>query len=117
MDSIPVSASMEAYQTDLDPEQDRRLDALLDRHSQGLLSDDEQAELKGLIVMHAQFLHEQSMRVYAGRRGISVEQAHHEVAAQLKEALAWWESSEAGPDQQRMLEEYAQRRKEIPVFG
>jgi len=41
-----------------------------------------------------------------------VEQAHQETAAQLKEALAWWEAFEADPEQQRLLEEYAQRRKE-----
>jgi len=81
----------------LDPDQSRRMRALYDRQGQRSLTDNEWTELDGLVAAYGHRLHERRMREFARRRGISVEQAEREAAADLADALDWWQEVQSDP--------------------
>lgn len=81
----------------LDPDQSRRMRELYDRQGQRSLTDDERTELDGLVAAYGHRLHERRMRELARRRGISVEQAERDTAADLADALDWWQEVQSDP--------------------
>ncbi len=54
-------------------------------------------ELEGLVAAYGHRLHERRMRELAQRRGIPVEQAEREAAADLADALDWWQEVQSDP--------------------
>ena len=84
----------------LDRSQSRRMRTLYQRQGQRSLTDDEWAELDGLVAAYGHRLHERRMRKLAQRRGISAEQAERDTAVDLADALDWWQ--EVAPDPARL---------------
>ena len=95
VEAIPVAEDVE--DDVLDPDQSRRMRDLYDRQGQRSLTDDEWAELEGLVAAYGHRLHERRMRELAQQRGIPVEQAEREAAADLADALDWWQEVQADP--------------------
>lgn len=100
--ATPVDEGEKA-RSDLGPQESRRLAELFDRQARGDLSTAEQAELEALVAEYGRRLHERRIRELAERRGIPIERARREAAAQLEEALAWWRVFEADPERRRRV--------------
>jgi hypothetical protein len=95
----------------LDPAQSQRMRELHDLQGQRLLTDEEWTELEGLVSAYGHRLHERRMRELAQQRGISVQQAEHEAAVALAEALDWWREVRDDPARLQALIEQAQRHQ------
>ncbi len=95
VETTPIAEDVE--DNVLDPDQSRRMRELYDRQGQRSLTDNEWTELDGLVAAYGHCLHERRMREFARRRGISVEQAEREAAADLADALDWWQEVQSDP--------------------
>jgi hypothetical protein len=81
----------------LDPIKSQRLADLFDRQSRGILNPAGRDELETLVAEYSGLLHQRSIREFAQRQGISVEQAERETAVDLERALEWWREFESDP--------------------
>lgn len=98
VEATPVADDVEDKADDvLDPDQSRRLRELYDQQGHRSLTDDEWTELDGLVAAYGHRLHERRMRELAQQRGISVEQAERDTAADLADALDWWQEVQSDP--------------------
>jgi len=95
--AVPVDEYDEKEPAERDPVESERLAELFDRQARGVLSDAEQQELDALVSAYGRRLHERRVREIAHQRGIPVEQARREIAAEFDQALNWWQAFEAGP--------------------
>ncbi len=100
----------------LDPDQARRMRGLYETQGERSLTDDEWAELDGLVAAYGHRLHERRMRELAQRRGIPVEQAEREVAAELAAALGWWQEVQSNPDRLEALITDARARRDASAI-
>jgi transcriptional regulator with XRE-family HTH domain len=94
---------------DLAPAESQRLADLFERQARGSLSEDEQHQLEALVADYGRRLHERRLFELARQRGISVDQARREAAANLNEALAWWRTFAADPARRRAVISRARR--------
>lgn len=101
----------------LDPNQSRRMRELYDRQGQRALTDDERTELDGLVAAYGHRLHERRMREFAQRRGIPIEQAEREAAADLAEALDWWQEVQSDPARLEALVADAVARRDASAIA
>ena len=111
MEATPFDPADEATQRDLSLRDSQRLSLLLNRQQQGALTAPDASELAKLMTTYARRLHDRRMQQWAAQRGISVEQAHQEAEAHLTDALAWWETLQADPQQQHDLLTQASHRR------
>lgn len=88
---------------DLAPEQSRRLSELFDRQSRGELTEDERREMEGLVKEWGSRQHEYRLRHIAALRGVTVEEARAQIAAEFEKALEWWREFEADPRRRRAV--------------
>jgi hypothetical protein len=109
--ATPTAGTSDAIEYALSPEQSRRMSELFRRQDYVGLTTTEQAELQALVNASARQLHELRIREIAELRGVSVEQARHDVAQELEEALKWWEAFEADPENRRRVVAEARRRR------
>jgi hypothetical protein len=101
--AVPIEDGADALDPEFRPEQSRRLAALFDFQSQRELTMAEQEELDALVSDYGQRLHERRLREIAVGRGISVEEARGEAAADLNQAVRWWQSFETDPSRRIAL--------------
>ncbi|MGH2584273.1 MAG: helix-turn-helix domain-containing protein, partial [Dehalococcoidia bacterium] len=94
--AVPVD-EQDGESAEDDPTESRRLAELFDRQARGAMSEADQQELDALVSAYGRRLHERRIREIAQQRGIPVEQARREVAAELDQALTWWQTFEANP--------------------
>lgn len=106
---VSLTDEGEEAETDLGPEESRRLAELFERQAVGALARAEQEELEGLVAEYGRRLHERRIQQFAQQRGIPVEQARHEAAAQFDQALAWWQSFGANAEGRRAVATRARR--------
>ncbi len=78
----------------LGPVESERLSALIERQRHGLLSEEEWAELDGLVAAYGHELHEQRLRELAKKRGVPLEHVRLETDAQFAEAVRQWQEIE-----------------------
>jgi len=109
--ATPAAETDEAATFELSPEQSRRMSELFSRQDYVGITTTEQAELQELVNESARRLHERRIREIAELRGVSVEQARHDVAQELEEALKWWEAFEADPENRWRLAASVRRRR------
>lgn len=95
--AVPVDEHDEQGATTLDTDHSRRLAELFDRQARDALDREERDELEALVAEYGRRLHERRIREAALQRGISIEEARREAAAEFEDALAWWRSLEAQP--------------------
>ena len=101
---------------DLSPDTSRRMSELFERQSRVGLTPAEQEELNRLVGENGHLLHERRIREIAQLRGVSVEQAREEVARELAQALDWWKTWDADPENRRKLvAEVRRRRRRTPA--
>lgn len=94
----------------LEPEASRRLAELFERQARDGLSSDERRELAALMDDYGSRLHERRVQEYAAQRGLTVEQARHEMETEFDHARAWWLAFQADPSQRRTVVTRARRR-------
>jgi len=80
----------------LGPAESERLATLIERQRHGLLSEEEWAELDGLVAAYGRELHEQRLRELAKKRGVPLEHVRREIDAQFAEAVRQWQEIEPG---------------------
>jgi hypothetical protein len=110
--ALPIEAADNAAAADLPPEQSRRLAELFDRQSRGELIPGERQELTALVNEWGRRQHEYRLREIAARRGLTVEEARAQVAADLDHALEWWRKFEADPRRRRAVINRARRERQ-----
>jgi hypothetical protein len=106
-----VEIDGEAAEAELDPAESRRLGELFDRQASGALSEAEQLELEALVSAYGRRLHERRLRELADQRGITLEEARRESAAQFDLALAWWHDFEADPERRATVVAHARNQR------
>lgn len=112
-----ASVSEDADADILDPDQSRRLHELYDQQGRRSLMDDEWVELESLVAAYGHRLHERRMRELAQRHGISVEQAERDTAADLADALDWWQEVQSDPDRLQALVADAKARRDASAIA
>jgi hypothetical protein len=104
-----------ADDADLPPALCRRLSELFDRQSQGVLTPAEREEMEALVAEFGRRLHEHRLKEIARERGIAVEEARTQVAADLDRAIQWWRSIESDPRRRRAIERRAHQRRRAEI--
>jgi hypothetical protein len=110
MDMAAAGSSKVDEPSVLEPEASRRLAELFERQARYGLSVDERRELAALMDDYGCRLHERRVREYAAQRGLTVEQARHELEAAFDRARAWWLAFQSAPAQRRAAVTRARRR-------
>jgi hypothetical protein len=94
----------------LDEPDAERLAELLELQQTGACSAADEAEIQTLLVEYSRRVQELGLTATAKQRGISVEEARHELRADLDEAQRWWESFQADPERCRAVVADLKRR-------
>jgi hypothetical protein len=105
--AIPNNGTNGPGDNALPPTESKRLSDLFARKREAGLTDEEGTELDTLIAAYGRRLHEQNLRELAQRGGVSIEAAERESAAQIAEALDWWEAHNARLDGEAEVAETA----------
>src|SRR2546423_3312846 len=116
-DGDAMSASNDAEDDILDPDQSQRLLALFDLHERRPLTLDEQAKMRALVAEYGHRVHERGVRELAQRRNLPMEQVRAEVAADFERALAWWDEVQADPTRLDALVNEARERQRAHADG
>ena len=80
--AVPIEEPEDGPDTALLPEQSRRLSELFDAQSRRGLTSDERQEIETLVADYGRRLHESRLQEIARKRGVTVEKARRQVAAQ-----------------------------------
>ena len=116
-DGDAMSASNDAEDDILDPDQSQRLQALFDLRERRPLTLDEQAKMRALVAEYGHRVHERGVRELAQRRNLPMEQVRAEVAADFERALAWWDEVQADPTRLDALVNEARERQRAHADG
>jgi hypothetical protein len=95
--ATPLATAIPSPSAELAPEQRRRLTALLSAQGERMLTRAERTELKALIADYGRRVHEHFLHEIAQKRGVSVEQARHDVQIEFDRALQEWQHFSADP--------------------
>lgn len=109
--AVPVGDHHEGDATELSSDESSRLAQLFERQSRGTLAQAEQDELETLVAAYGRRLHDRRLGELARQRGIPLDEARREAAAQFDDALAWWRGFEAKPAARRAVAVRARRRR------
>ncbi len=107
----PLSTNGDVADDDLTTAESRRLAELFDCQATTGLTTTERAELERLVDEFGRRLHEQRLHEIAELRGISIDQARSDMAAELRETVQWWHHFEADPKNRRTLASSIRRRR------
>lgn len=110
VDAVPVEEDGEAGLRVLGPADSQRMAALVGRQAQRLLTEEEWAELEGLVAKYGQLLHERRLRARAQRRGIPLEQERRETEAHLAQKLNRGQVAEFDQQQQALVDQIAEQQ-------